>query len=100
VQLTGVGSTDGSFTARFTADVTVPAGQVVTYEWDLTGDGVTDHVTTTPSITTTAAAAGAQAARVTVVTDLGRTAVAGTSVEVTSAAAPVAQAPRSLAFVG
>ena len=100
VQLTGVGSTDGSFTARFTAEVIVPAGQVVTYEWDLTGDGVTDHVTTTPSVTTTAAAAGAQAARVTVVTDLGRTAVAGTSVEVTPATVPVAQAPRGLAFVG
>jgi len=107
VAVSGVGSTDGSFTATFTANVTVPAGKVVSYEWDTTGDGVADRVTTSPTITTTAAAAGAQSARVTVVTDLGRVAVAGTSVVATPpvpVAAPVTPAtpavPRSLAFAG
>ncbi len=103
VTVTGIGSSDGSFTATFAANVTVPAGNVVSYRWDTNGDGVVDQTTTTPTITTKAAAAGTQAVTVTVLTTLGRTSVAGTSVV---APPPLPRAPqgpgtpRSLAFVG
>lgn len=101
VAVTGIGSTDGSFTATFTADVAVPGGRILSYSWDTNGDGLVDATTTGPTLTTKASVAGVQTTRLVVDTSLGRVGAGVASATVT--AAPVAaptQAPRSLAFVG
>ena len=99
VSVTGIGSSDGSLRATYVAQVAVPAGQVLSYRWDTNGDGVTDATTTGPTLTTTAAVAGAQTTRLTVVTSLGRVGAGVASATVSLPTAPV-PTPRSLAFVG
>lgn len=103
VTVTGVGSTDGSLTATFTANVATTGGQIRSYRWDTNGDGLTDATTTGPTLTTTATVAGVQTTRLSVDTTLGRVG-AGTASATVSVSAPrppiAAQVPRSLAFAG
>jgi kumamolisin len=100
VSVTGTGSSDGSFRATYVAQVAVPAGQVLSYQWDTNGDGLTDATTTGPTLTTTAAVAGVQTTRLTVVTSLGRIGSGVASATVSQPLAAPTPTPRSLAFVG
>jgi len=104
VSIAAAGSSDGSLTATYTATVDVPAGRILSYEWDTNGDGLTDATTTGPTLSTTAAVAGVQTTRLTVRTSMGRLGSGVASATLTvppPVATPLTPAtPRSLAFAG